>query len=122
MWHQGYWPHQTRWQRDTYHHTLLKFYEKYLKGRGSVLVPLCGKTKDLHYLTGMGHETFGVEGIHKAIIEFASENADKVDFDAEKFIAAAEQVQQRRFAGAVKASRSNYGNLRGQLGEQAVSV
>jgi len=75
---------QTRWQRDTYHHTLLKFYEKYLKGRGSVLVPLCGKTKDLHYLTGMGHETFGVEGIHKAIIEFASENADKVDFDAEK--------------------------------------
>ncbi|GMH52171.1 hypothetical protein TrRE_jg12984 [Triparma retinervis] len=73
---------QTRWQRDDYHHSLLKHYASTLKGRDNILVPLCGKTKDLQYLTGQGHDVVGIEGIHKAISEFGAENADLVAFDS----------------------------------------
>jgi len=48
------------------------------------MVPLCGKTKDLHYLTSMGHDVIGVEGIHKAVAEYADENKAAVVLDAQK--------------------------------------
>ncbi|CAJ1361964.1 unnamed protein product [Effrenium voratum] len=38
-----------------------------------VLVPLCGKTLDMVYLSRQGYRVVGVEGVNKAIEEFAQE-------------------------------------------------
>lgn len=43
--------------------------------RGSVLVPLCGKSPDLLWLAQRGHDVVGVELAEKAIHEFFSEQA-----------------------------------------------
>ena len=52
---------------------------------GPILVPLCGKTVDLHYLTGKNRPAVGVEGVKKAIEEYAVEQAPYgVSFDANK--------------------------------------
>ena len=83
VWNGKWSSNTTRWQREEIHHTLLKHYDAVLKGRGKILVPLCGKTVDLHWITGKGHETVGVEGILKAIVEFGAENADRISFDSE---------------------------------------
>jgi thiopurine S-methyltransferase len=39
-----------------------------------VLVPLCGKTRDLLWLRAQGHEVLGVEWSHIAVRDFFSEN------------------------------------------------
>lgn len=39
-----------------------------------VLVPLCGKSKDLRYLAELGHEVVGVELVEQAAREFFQEN------------------------------------------------
>ena len=41
--------------------------------RGSVLVPLCGKSPDLLWLAKRGHEVVGVELAEKAVVEFFAE-------------------------------------------------
>jgi len=40
----------------------------------NVLVPLCGKTKDMLHLHGLGHNVVGCEGVEQACTEFFSEN------------------------------------------------
>ena len=40
----------------------------------TVLVPLCGKTKDLIHLHSLGHNVVGVEWIEQAANEFFTEN------------------------------------------------
>ena len=40
----------------------------------TVLVPLCGKTKDLIHLHSLGHNVVGVEWIEQACLEFFKEN------------------------------------------------
>ena len=40
----------------------------------TVLVPLCGKSKDLVHLHSLGHSVVGVEWIEQACLEFFSEN------------------------------------------------
>jgi hypothetical protein len=54
---------------------LSSFYSKVFTDakKKRVLVPLCGKTVDMPYLAGRGHEVVGVEGVQKAIEEFAEE-------------------------------------------------
>lgn len=42
--------------------------------RGTVLVPLCGKSPDLLWLARRGHEVVGVELAEKAVAEFFSEH------------------------------------------------
>ena len=40
-----------------------------------ILVPLCGKTEDLAYLAGHGHEVVGIELVEDAVTQFFSEHA-----------------------------------------------
>jgi len=40
----------------------------------NILVPLCGKSKDLVHLHGLGHTVVGCEGVEQACTEFFSEN------------------------------------------------
>ncbi len=51
---------------------------------GSVLVPLCGKSPDLVWLAGMGHDVVGVELANVAIREFFSEQGLGYEFDDRK--------------------------------------
>jgi thiopurine S-methyltransferase len=44
-----------------------------LAGRRRVLVPLCGKSIDLAYLAGFGHQVVGVELVEEAAQQFFSE-------------------------------------------------
>ena len=39
----------------------------------SVLVPLCGKTQDLHFLHEKGHQCSGVEMVESAVRDFFAE-------------------------------------------------
>merc|ERR1719427_455302 len=40
----------------------------------NILVPLCGKSRDLIHLHGLGHNVVGCEGVEQACTEFFSEN------------------------------------------------
>jgi len=40
----------------------------------NILVPLCGKSKDLIHLHGLGHNVVGCEGVEQACTEFFSDN------------------------------------------------
>ena len=40
----------------------------------NILVPLCGKSKDLIHLHGLGHSVTGCEWVEQACTEFFSEN------------------------------------------------
>lgn len=74
----------TRWHRSTVHPALLEHIEKDdtdvlvpgTKG-ARILVPLCGKTVDLAYLAASNkvETVVGVDGIRKALDEFAQEHA-----------------------------------------------
>ncbi|GAX20948.1 thiopurine S-methyltransferase [Fistulifera solaris] len=64
----------TRWhQRDVYW-VLQKYGDDYIHKESRVLVPLCGKTVDLAYLTTKAKEVIGVEGVLQAVKEFMQEN------------------------------------------------
>jgi thiopurine S-methyltransferase len=47
----------------------------WLAGCRRILVPLCGKTEDLAYLAGRGHEVVGVELVEDAVRQFFAEHA-----------------------------------------------
>ncbi len=47
----------------------------WLAGCRRILVPLCGKTEDLAYLAGLGHEVVGVELVEDAVRQFFAEHA-----------------------------------------------
>ena len=57
-------------------HPLLKQYWSSLNSapRSNVLVPLCGKSKDLLYLRNQGHNVFGIEISEIAIVAFFDEH------------------------------------------------
>lgn len=52
--------------------SLVAFFPK-LKEGNTVLVPLCGKTKDMDWLAGQGYKVIGVELSEKACTEFFAE-------------------------------------------------
>lgn len=60
--------------QDKYNHYLIKFWSKIAKSKGSVFVPLCGKTKDMIFLSEQGHKVVGVELSQKAVKMFFEEN------------------------------------------------
>lgn len=74
--------------RSDYHPELLKYF-KHIKPKGDdkILVPLCGKSKDMLFLHDQGLKITGVEFSNKACEEFFSENeleflrTDKNNFD-----------------------------------------
>ena len=48
-------------------------YAQLLDGCTNILVPLCGKTLDMHFLHDKGHQIFGVELVQQAITDFFAE-------------------------------------------------
>lgn len=55
---------------------LRKAYQQDVYESKRVLVPLCGKSVDLTFLAGRGHEVVGVECASKALDDFDDENSD----------------------------------------------
>jgi thiopurine S-methyltransferase len=70
----------TGWHKPATHASLIVHGDKAFPVDARVLVPLCGKTVDMASLAERGREVIGVEGAMKAISEFASEQADSVEF------------------------------------------
>ena len=60
--------------RESVGHSLQTFGEEVLGRDAKTLVPLCGKSVDLHYLRELGHEVHGVEIAEKAAIAFFEES------------------------------------------------
>jgi thiopurine S-methyltransferase len=73
-WHEKY-NGKPSFHKEEVNQHLNSFYLKVFfdAGKKRVLVPLCGKTVDLPFLAGKGHEVIGIEGVAKAIEEFAEE-------------------------------------------------
>ena len=67
------------WQQDhigfhlSHTNTKLSDHADVISDCKRVLVPLCGKTLDLHYLASLGHVCVGIELVYKAIADFFSE-------------------------------------------------
>ena len=61
---------------ENFIHPLLKQYWSSINSvpHSNVLVPLCGKSKDLLYLRDQGHNVFGIEISEIAIVAFFAEN------------------------------------------------
>lgn len=64
----------TRWHQSEVYWVLKKYGDDYITETSRVLVPLCGKTVDLAYLTAKAKEVVGVEGVLKGVEEFIQEN------------------------------------------------
>jgi thiopurine S-methyltransferase len=71
---------RSRWQegRTRFHegrpNAYLSKHADWLTECRRVLVPLCGKTEDLAFLAGRGHEVFGVEFVEDAVRQFFVEH------------------------------------------------
>jgi thiopurine S-methyltransferase len=71
---------QSRWSegRIGFHegtpNQFLARHGNWLAGCRRILVPLCGKTEDLAYLAGRGHEVVGVELVENAVRQFFAEH------------------------------------------------
>src|SRR4051812_36053592 len=71
---------RARWQegRIGFHegvpNAYLAKYGDRLSSARRVLVPLCGKTVDLAYLAGRGHEVIGIELVDDAVRQFFAEH------------------------------------------------
>jgi thiopurine S-methyltransferase len=53
---------------------LIQYWPKIVSDHGSVFVPLCGKSKDLVWLEGQGHQVTGVECSDLAVNDFFKEH------------------------------------------------
>ncbi|AOE49385.1 class I SAM-dependent methyltransferase [Kangiella sediminilitoris] len=56
------------------HHFLVKYYQQYFDGKDKVLLPLCGKTRDLLFLSDQKIDAVGVEFNQHAVEEFWKES------------------------------------------------
>lgn len=77
FWQKKWQEKDIRFHRSTYHPQLENFGARLPKG--TVLVPLCGKTLDMIYLASLGHKVIGVELSDIACREFFNENNITVD-------------------------------------------
>lgn len=66
----------TKWHQPVVYWALKKYGENYITDQSRVLVPLCGKTVDLAYLSTKAKEVVGVEGVMKGVEEFIQENPE----------------------------------------------
>lgn len=70
-WNEG----RTGFHQQTYHDKLLKYFPTFKAEKGQrVLVPLCGKTKDMIWLHDQGLHVHGFELYEKVVSEFFTEN------------------------------------------------
>ena len=73
-WHRRWREGRLGFHRDEVHPDLVEYSERFLGGeRRRVLVPLCGKTRDLAWLAEQGHEVVGVELVPAAVEAFFDE-------------------------------------------------
>ena len=74
FWLQRWRDHQLGWHREDLNPLLVEHWPSLgLPPSGKVLVPLCGKTLDMHFLAQTGHEVIGCELSPIAIEEFFEE-------------------------------------------------
>jgi thiopurine S-methyltransferase len=71
----------TRWHQDEFEPLLLQHFPQVAPT--TVLVPLCGKTKDMIYLASKGHQVIGVELSELACQAFFEENNLKYQLSVE---------------------------------------
>jgi thiopurine S-methyltransferase len=83
MWQKKWSSGATRWHKTEVHPSLKQYLdEKILQefpiGGARILVPLCGKTVDMEYMARKRPvaEVVGIDGVRKAIEEFAKEHPD----------------------------------------------
>ena len=62
----------TGWHQQKPHASLINHGDAAFPPGTTVLVPLCGKTVDLTSLAERGRSVIGVEGAHKAIVEYGA--------------------------------------------------
>lgn len=69
--------------RPDVHPDLVEFGDAILEGGPHrILVPLCGKSVDMAYLTERGHEVIGVEVVERAVTEFFEERGLRPEVEA----------------------------------------
>lgn len=73
FWHQRWQQQQIGFHRDAFHELLTAYFPKALAS-GRVLVPLCGKSKDMLWLLDEGYQVFGIELSELAVQAFFQEN------------------------------------------------
>ena len=83
FWHQKWETGKIGFHRETNHPSLVKFWPKASREKhGKVLVPLCGKTKDMLWLAEQGHDVIGVELSAIAATDFFDDN--QIDYSVKK--------------------------------------
>jgi len=66
---------QIGFHRDEYNPNLIKFWSPFTKeSKGTVFVPLCGKSRDMIFFKNCGHKVYGVELSRIAVENFYAEN------------------------------------------------
>ena len=71
IWHKRWTANQIGFHREVVNDILEKYWASIEPSpKGSVLVPLCGKSIDMHWLVEQGHEVIGVELVQKAVDAF----------------------------------------------------
>lgn len=75
FWRRAWQEGRTQFHRSEYHDALVRYLPELAPGPGGrVLVPLCGKSRDMLYLLGQGLEVHGVELYEPAVREFYTEH------------------------------------------------
>jgi thiopurine S-methyltransferase len=95
--HVNYWAirwqeKRTGWHMEKVNPTLVENIELLTSVPGNpspskkILVPLCGKTHDLLYLLGLGHQVFGIEGVHECDLGLGERDGFKFNYNSEESI------------------------------------
>ena len=75
FWENRWMNNQTGWHREAYNDMLVKHWPRLNVGTDcNVLVPLCGKSLDMLWLSEQGHNIVGLELVEKAVLAFFQEN------------------------------------------------
>ena len=72
-WHHRWKEGNIGWQKDQPNEHLIKHFQSVNQQAGTILVPLCGKSKDLLWLSQQGWSVIGIEMVTKAIEDFFTE-------------------------------------------------
>ena len=82
FWHDKWKSNQIGFHEDRFHPMLCEFWDSLgIDTSAAVLVPLCGKSRDLVWLGERGHEVIGVELSEIAVRAFFDENAVAAEVD-----------------------------------------